>query len=677
MPVGALRPEPAVDILHGVKVVDPYRWLEDRSSDATAEWLSEQMRFHERYFSMLPALGALRSRVSDCLNVEILDQPAQVGNCTFFRRRRIDQEQACICVRNIESGAERVLVDPSKQGPHAAVRIHRISEDGGLLAYSLKQGGERTDELHFVDVAKERILEDRLEAGLSRGLSFASDKSGFYYCHESESSALPTLPHQICCHSFGDSAGSDRVLISLPRTERSRLVLIADDENLGAVFIHDMGDGVGVDLYVATRRKDDFWRLVFRDKRSPYGPFLYRGRIYTVSSTGTHNESVLELNPDGSVRSLLVPAWKAPIGIICLARDRLYLSYQVECKTIIHSWTWTGRFLGTLPDHPEGSFGMLRSYTNGSDTLYFSHESFCEPPSIFEWREGNRSFVPWALQPPRYKEHRHSVRRTAYPSKDGTAIPMWLVSLDPFAPNECRPAILTGYGGFGIAMTPRFSVLVTVMLELGCVFALPNIRGGSEFGHEWHEEARGRRRQIAFDDFLAAAEWLCASGITKPERLAIFGGSNSGLLVAAAMTQRPDMFRAVLCMAPILDMLRYERFGDASKWRQEYGTVADADDFHALHAYSPYHRVREEINYPATLFITGDKDTQCDPAHARKMTARLRDRASQTNPILIDYGYERGHTAVLPLSERIDALTRRIAFLCRELGIDIPTEEFR
>ena len=677
MPVGTLKPGSTIDILHGVEVADPYRWLEDRNSDQTEEWISEQMRVHDRYFSKLPTLNMLRSRVSEYLNVEILDQPAQVGSYVFFRRRMSDQQQACIYVRDLESGAERVLVDPSKQGPHAAVRIHRISEDGRLLAYSLKHGGERTEELHFVDVENERTLEDCLSAGLSRGLSFSSDNSGFYYCRESETPASAKLPHQIRYHSFGDSAGLDRVLISLPRTERSRLVLIADDENLGAVFVHDSSNGVEVDLYVAPRRADNLWRLVFQDKPAPYGPFLYRGRIYTVCSTGTHNERILELNQDGSERSLLVPAWKAPIGNLCLAKDRLYLSYQVELKTIIHSWAWTGRFLGTLPNHPEGSFGMLRSYTNESDALFFSHESFCEPPSIVEWREGYRSFVPLVLQPLRRNEHRHSVRRTVYPSKDGTAIPIWLVVLEPFVAEECHPVLLTGYGGFGISMSPRFSVLVSVMLELGCVFALPCIRGGAEFGNEWHEAARGRRRQVAYDDFLAAAEWLCASGLTKPERLAIFGGSNSGLLVAAAMTQRPDLFRAVLCLAPILDMLRYERFGDASKWRQEYGTVADPDDFHALHAYSPYHRVREEVDYPATLFVTGDKDTQCDPAHARKMTARLRDRASQTNPILIDYGSERGHSAVLPLSERVDALARRIAFLSNELGIDIPTEAFR
>jgi prolyl oligopeptidase len=226
-------------------------------------------------------------------------------------------------------------------------------------------------------------------------------------------------------------------------------------------------------------------------------------------------------------------------------------------------------------------------------------------------------------------------------------------------------------------MMPRFSVLVTVMLELGCVFALPSLRGGSEFGREWHEAARRRKRQVAYDDFISAAEWLCSRGISQPERMAIFGGSNSGLLVAAAMTQRPDLFRAVLCIAPILDMIRFEQFGDARKWREEYGTVTDAGDFHSLHAYSPYHHVSENVNYPSTLFVTGDKDRQCDPAHVRKMAGLLQDRGVQTNPILVDYSVERGHTPALPLSVRIDALARRVAFLCHELKITVLDEGLR
>jgi prolyl oligopeptidase len=233
---------------------------------------------------------------------------------------------------------------------------------------------------------------------------------------------------------------------------------------------------------------------------------------------------------------------------------------------------------------------------------------------------------------------------------------------------------MTGYGGFGVAMTPQYSVLVTIMMELGTVFALPHIRGGGELGKPWHDAGRARNRQTAIGDFVAAGEWLCRKGITVPSKLAIFGGSNSGLLVGSAMTQSPGLFRAVLCIAPLLDMVRYERFDQAAKWQSEYGSVECAEEFQALHALSPYHHVRSDEDYPATLFVTGDRDDRCNPAHVRKMAARLQERAAQRNSILVDYSAERGHSPVLPLLERVDALARRLAFLCRELTIEVPEE---
>jgi prolyl oligopeptidase len=212
------------------------------------------------------------------------------------------------------------------------------------------------------------------------------------------------------------------------------------------------------------------------------------------------------------------------------------------------------------------------------------------------------------------------------------------------------------------------------MMELGATLALPHIRGGGEFGTAWHDAGRARNRQTSIDDFISATEWLRSQDRTSAARLAIYGGSNSGLLVGAAMTQRPDLFRAVLCIAPLLDMVRYERFDQAAKWQSEYGSVENAEDFHALHAYSPYHHVQENVDYPATLFVCGDRDDRCNPAHVRKMAARLQEREGQSNPVLVDYSEERGHSPVLPLSVRVDALTRRLAFLCRELEMDVHWE---
>jgi prolyl oligopeptidase len=248
-------------------------------------------------------------------------------------------------------------------------------------------------------------------------------------------------------------------------------------------------------------------------------------------------------------------------------------------------------------------------------------------------------------------------------------IPMFLVGRPAVLAGGRHPAIMTSYGGYGVSMTPRFSVFVTFLMEHGCLFALPNIRGGSEFGGEWHNAAKRRNRQVAFDDFICAAEWLVETGRAEPRKLAIFGGSNSGLLVGAALTQRPDLFRAVVCIAPVLDMLRYHLFDNSHAWIEEFGTAADPDDFVALHRYSPYQRVCDGVGYPAVMMVSGDRDQNCNSLHARKMTARLQAASVSGHPIFLDYSPYRGHSPVLSLSTRIDALTDRMAFLCDRLGL--------
>jgi prolyl oligopeptidase len=666
--------EPVTEVLHGVTVVDPFRWLEDRDRLETTIWIAEQQRRHDDYFSQLGGMNGVRARVEELLDVETVEQPEKLGDRVFYRRRCKGQEQACICIRTAD-GEARVLVDPAEQGVYVAVLIHQISDDGRFLAYSLKRGGERTEELHFVDLDRNRILDDFLPTGIGRGIAFASDKQGVYYCHELPEAVLDQKPHEVRYHRFGDLIDQDSLLISVPRTKSSRMILTSDSVNLGVLFAHDRGTEAKVDLYLASRTEDRQWRPVLLDKTLPYSPFLHNGRIYAISFRQEPNGKIVELQEDGSEGETIVPAFNARINNLRLAEDRLYVSYKIVLALVIHCWTFDGEFLGALPQQPEGSFALLPSSSGHSSTLFFSHESFSQPPSILSYDQPSSSYIQLALSASTPYGDRQRVERISYPSKDGTPIPMWLVSLETTDRRGPRPTILTGYGAAGVSMTPRFSVLVTVMLELGCVFALPNIRGGAEFGREWHEAACRGNRQVAYDDFLAAAEWLRENNVARPEQLGIFGGSNSGLLVAVAMTQRPDLFSAVLCLAPILDMVRYEKFGDARKWMSEHGTVDDPDEFRALYAYSPYHRVVEHQNYPATLFVTGDKDGQCDPAHTRKMAARLQTRDVQSNPILVDYNRERGHSAVLPLSVRIEALTRRIAFLCKELGISIQEEE--
>lgn len=666
---GALAPISAKDVLHGVTVFDPYRWLEDRSSLHTEEWILSQKTRLDSYFSGLQGLDALRIRVSDFLNVEVIDQVAQIGNRCFYRHRAKNQEQASIWVKDATTKKARVLVDPNQQGEFVSARIRIISDDGSLLAYDLRHGGEDKAAIRIVDTASGRILPDHLDTGYCRGLVFRADKAGFYFCHET---ADAIGDHTIRLRTSGRSADEDRIVFRQPRTPRSRLGLMSDELHLGAAYVHDHGADVAVDFYRAHLSHDERWECVFTNRPLPCAPILIDGRILMLSEEGAPNGRIVELCEKGRQLGIIVPESESRIQDLAIAGESVYVAYLIRNRTVVQAYSLSGQRLGNVNLRRDGSVTFLPSYGSRADTLLYSYQSFTEPPTIYGYLPQTGKSERWwkSTRPLHCVPYR--IRRVKYLSRDGTEIAMTLVTTKDAEPLGERPTILTSYGGFGASMTPQFSVLVSILLELGAAFAVPNIRGGSEQGKAWHEAARGRNRQVAVDDFVSAAEWLCSQHVTSSDKLAIFGGSNSGLLVGAALTQRPDLFRAVLCIAPLLDMVRYERFGQARKWESEYGTVKDAEDFLALYAYSPYHHLNPDRNYPSILFVAGDKDDRCDPVHVRKMAARLQDGIGQTNPILVDYSPERGHCPVLPLSMRIDALTRRIAFLCRELSIPVP-----
>jgi prolyl oligopeptidase len=366
----------------------------------------------------------------------------------------------------------------------------------------------------------------------------------------------------------------------------------------------------------------------------------------------------------------VVPEIGSRIHQWVIAGDRLAVSSIQGTATHVSLFDFSGRRCGELPVQ-EGETVRLIWGSPEDEELLYETESFLEPVRVWRYstttgerRLWSRREIPFDPAPFSHEQH-------WYQAKDGTRIPISLLGRKEVLASGCHPAILTAYGGYGVSMTPQFSVLVAYLVEHGCLFALPNIRGGSEFGAAWHQAGKRQNRQTAYDDFLSAAEWLMATGRTRPDKLAIFGGSNSGLLVGAALTQRPELFRAAVCLAPMLDMLRYHLFDGAHVWREEFGTAEDADDFRALFAYSPYHRVRDGTAYPATLIVSGDADQNCNPLHARKMAARLQAASSSGHPVLLDYSAFRGHSPVLPLSERVGALTDRVSFICEQLQIEV------
>jgi prolyl oligopeptidase len=664
---------PAVEeIIHGVVVSDPYRWLEGRELPETEEWIREQGKRCEAYFSGCDTFGLLRCRVERYLNVEVVDQPARIGDRYIYRRRNEDQEQACIYVMDIETNQERLLVDPSGEGPFASVGVHRVSDDGSLAAYEVKRGGSDAKEIRIVDVSTGRMLPDQIGDGYARGFTFTSHNGGFYFCHESPSSGED---HRILYHGFSGNS-VDRTVFRKLRAHGSRLLLTADTIHLGAMWIYEHEEKIVCDFYLACRERDEGWHEVFAGKTLPHTPMLYGGRIFVLSFEAAPNGKIIEVTPDGREARIVVPECESMIQQIVVASGRLFIGYLRNGHSSIEDWTMEGDHSSSMGFPGDGTIQLLPQLGSSERSVFYTHQSFTQPPAIYEYITGSGKSHLWSRPGPSFDPKGFQVQSHSFTAEDRTEIPITLIGRRAAQSLRPQPAIMTSYGGFGVPITPQFSVLVTIMLELGAVFVLPHIRGGGDLGKEWHDAGRGRNRQMAFDDFIRAAEWLCAEGVTSPEKLGIFGGSNSGLLVGAAMTQRPDLFGAVLCIAPLLDMVRYEHFDQAAKWRAEFGSVENNEDFHALHAYSPYHNVNGAANYPATLFVSGDKDDRCNPAHVRKMTARLQERAAQVNPILVDYSAERGHSPVLPLTVRIDALARRLAFLCQELGIEVPPEAF-
>jgi len=653
------------EMMHGVLVNDPYRWLERRALPETDEWITEQHQRCDAYFANCKELPAIRDRVRDYLDVDVIDQPARVRHLYFYRRRKMGQEQPSIYVLDTFTDRERLLVDPSSFGPFASVGIHRINQDGSLLAYEFKQGGGDRRSIHLLDVARVQILPDQIETGYVTGFSFTPFDSGFYY---SRNVANLSGSYTICLHRFG-TTGEDPVLFRIDSVPGSRLILTADRTRLGAVHTHLREGKEVVDLWIADQNDPGQWHQVFANREGPYSPILRHGRLFVLSYTKARTGSLVELDFSGNEVGTVIPERTAKIRDLVVVGDIAFVNYLDKTIPSIEYWNLSGGKLGSLGVPQDGTIRLLPAQAGHAESIFYTHESLTQPAAIFELDTHTKRVHLWHHRAVPTVLPQGSSWEASYPSKDRASIPITLASRGPSGFKQHRPLIMTSYGGFGVSMTPQFSVLAFIMMELGASFALPHIRGGGELGRDWHDAARRRNRQTAFDDFVAAAEWLCSQRITAPEYCGIFGGSNSGLLVGAALTQRPDLFRAALCIAPLLDMVRYECFDQASKWAEEYGTVANPEEFAALYAYSPYHHIANDVDYPSVLFVTGDEDDRCNPAHVRKMAARLQNRNVQKSSVIVDYSKQRGHSPAMPLSVRIEALARRIAFLCRELNL--------
>jgi len=664
--------EPVVDVLHDVSIIDPYRWLEDQSSPATRAWVGEQTQYSRAYFDVIPGRDRIRERIRKLLDVETHDSFVKSGNRYFFRKRLPGQEQPSIYLREGADGEDQLLIDPATRGAgrYTSVKPLHASADGSLLLYEVKQGGERTGTFEILDTAKRKTLPDVLARGYLRGFAFAPDGNSFYYAHEATASDRPFY-RAAFHHVLGTDSAIDKEIFRAGDEPKLRLVLISGTRAIG-FLVYRFLDKTYTDFYLWRMGSSSAAIPILLNADYSFAPRLLPGRIIAVVDQDAPNRRIVEVQARKNQNPLyfdLVPEADAPIHDWAITPNYIVASYIRGTHPQIAIFDRLGKYQGEIPCD-DGTTVRIAA-ANSDDEILLERESFTLPIEIIRCSLPSCEISARARRPVPLDRTDYLHTELSFPSTDGTSIPVFLVGRRDLLAVGTHPVIMTAYGGYGVPMTPQFSALVAFFLEHGCLFALPNIRGGSEHGVSWHNAAKRRNRQVAFDDFISAGEWLIRTGRTTAAKLAIFGGSNSGLLVAAAMTQRPDLFRAVLCLAPMLDMLRYHLFDNAHVWADEFGTADDPDDFVALRNYSPYHAVRDGTSYPATMIVSGDADHNCNSLHARKMTAALQAANFSGHPILLDYNKLRGHSPVLPLSARIEALTDRLAFLSEQLGISV------
>ena len=669
--------EPVTEILHGIEVTDPYRWLEDQNSPRTRKWLEEQAAYTRAYFDAIPERKQIRARVKELLALkEVVSEPWNIGDRYFFCKRQEAQEQPVIVMRNGFFGPETILVDPGQRGTgtSTAVSIVAISHDRHFLAYSVRQGGTDHSAIEILDVEQGTVLPDRLPEGFCTGTAFAPDGSGFYYSHRELHDPHPNY-RAAFWHRFGTEQSQDRETFFAGEEPNPFLGILSSPEaKLLAYTVFFTGKPPRTSVYLQEMSSEPAQvKPLIQEVEGCFVPVFIRGQLVAYTDFAAPNFRIVRIDvadPDPSHWQDVVPESDRRIQQFAATCDQVFITWVDRFSTKVDVFEVDGKRKESSAFPAGGTIDLLNR-TNATEKLFYSYTSIAKPAAVYCHDTRGEEAVAWSEANSLVDPSAMAVEETTYPSVDGTSVPLFLAARKDLLHSGPLPTFLTGYGGFGSCVTPRFTAFATFLLEQGFLFAVPALRGGSELGEQWHRAGKGGNRQNSFDDFVAAAEWLIREERSIPRRIAIGGGSNAGLLVGAAITQRPDLFRVAICLGPLLDMARYHLFDFAAGWADEYGSPEDQDDFQSLLAYSPYHHVLDRAAYPAVLLISGDADTRCNPMHARKMAARLQAATSSTHPVLLDYKTAWGHTPVQPHSTKIEALTDRLAFVCHELGVHV------
>ncbi|MFF0868218.1 prolyl oligopeptidase family protein [Nonomuraea sp. NPDC003560] len=681
-PYPTARREDVVDILHETPVPDPYRWLEDPDSPDTKEWLLAQAEL----FNASRGEQRFKDRIAELLRSGSVGVPAWRGERRFFSRRTPDQEHAVYYVVEAD-GTERALIDPMEIDPSGLTTLDAVQPDkeGRLLAYQISVGGDEESVLYVMDVATGMRVEGPIDRCRYSPIAWLPGGEAFYYVRRLPRTEVPENEAQfhrrVYLHRVGTSTEDDVMIFGqgLKMTNYYGVSVSRDGHWLQVsahegtaprndLWVADLtaSPADSPDLKVVQEGVDAQTALVFgRDGR------LYvhtdrdasRGRVCVTDPADPGYETWRDLIPEDPEAVLsdfaILDDLERPVMLVGWTRHAI-------SEITVHDLA-TGERVGSVPTPGLGTIGGISERPEGGFEAWFGYTDNTTPPTIQRYDARTGETTLWAASPGAVEVPPVRTSQVVYRSKDGTDVRMLIISPADERPGP-RPTILYGYGGFGLSMTPGYSASILAWVEAGGVYAIANLRGGGEEGEDWHRAGMLANKQNVFDDFHAAAEHLIETGVTTREQLGISGGSNGGLLVGAALTQRPDLYAAVVCSAPLLDMIRYEKFGLGATWNVEYGSADDPEQFGWLWGYSPYHRVEESVAYPATLFTVFQSDTRVHPLHAWKMCAALQHASTAGRPVLLRNEAEVGHGA-RSVSRTVDLSADTLTFLAQHTGL--------
>ncbi len=740
------EPKPVIDMYHGTKVLDRYRWLEKADSPEVQKWVEEENAYTRALLDPLPSREAIHKRLTELLTIGSVTPPVIAGHHYFYTRRDGTQNQPVLYVRDELNGPDRVLVDANALAADGTISLDWFhpSDNGKYVAYGLSQSGSEMSTLHVIDTKTGEILEDTIERTRACSVAWLHDNSGFYYTRYPTPGEVPAGQEMYNRHVFFHLMGSP-VVTDDPIFGEGR-----DPEDWPSVSLSN--DGRWLVIHVSEGwTKSELYLMDLKSNKPPtrlttgknflYAADVYDGKVYITTNEDAPRYRVFVTDAGDFEHA----DWKEIIsqtdavlqGAVVFGR-KLFAQYEQNATSQLKVFDLDGKKISDVPLPGIGSVVGTTGRWN-RDEAFFGFQSFTVPPSVYrvdlkgepqglkpasssdasgttEGRalpktdgsgagesraltqsnsentterpglsksdSGTRAESPalpatpslWTkVEAPSIDPSAYEVAQEWFKSKDGTRVPMFVVHKKGLQKNGRNPTLLTGYGGFNVSLTPAFKSSVYLWLEHGGVYAVANLRGGAEFGEDWHRAGMLDKKQNVFDDMIAAAEHLIAEKYTDKHHLAIQGGSNGGLLMGAMITQRPDLFRAVVCQVPLLDMVHYQDFQIAKLWIPEYGTSENPEQFKWLYAYSPYHHVKANVEYPAILFMTADTDTRVDPMHAKKMTALMQADAkngwSKTRPILLRIESKAGHGAGKPVAKQIEEFTDLYSFLMWQVGM--------